>query len=251
MIRLKCVVAFLIVIKHKPSYLWHQLHPAFGSLFVYAFETSKKPIITTTSWRLYLDNVSLSNTSPGGHPDLISIQLFHSCYINRKYYITSCFTIFALSAKKYIISPSNSAGPTPTIMMDMGRDAACKRVCKTRSLKIKYYFERKMGLTVTTASRVCTMSEMTPSVMISNTKYCEPSVTSAAHLNIYNIHNTLFRLKGIVNPKWSNVGSRVSSYRSWHGRFEYAHMQITQMRFERYWSEKDFHWIMTLNNISE
>lgn len=37
-------------------------------------------------------------------------------------------------------------------------------------------------LTLTTASLVWAMSEMTPSVIISSTKYWEPSVTSAAHL---------------------------------------------------------------------
>lgn len=33
---------------------------------------------------MYLDDVSLGNTSPGGHPDLISIQLFHCCDINTR-----------------------------------------------------------------------------------------------------------------------------------------------------------------------
>lgn len=38
------------------------------------------------------------------------------------------------------------------------------------------------GLTLTMASLVCAMSEMTPSVMISSTKYWDPSSTAAAEL---------------------------------------------------------------------
>lgn len=37
-------------------------------------------------------------------------------------------------------------------------------------------------LTLTIASLVCAMSEMTPSVMMSSTEYWEPSCTSAAFL---------------------------------------------------------------------
>lgn len=40
----------------------------------------------------------------------------------------------------------------------------------------------KSALTVTMASLVCSMSEMTPSVMMRRTWYCEPSVTWAAVL---------------------------------------------------------------------
>ena len=40
-------------------------------------------------------------------------------------------------------------------------------------------------LTLTTDSLVWAISEITPSVIINNTKYCEPSVTSAAQLNAY------------------------------------------------------------------
>lgn len=75
---------------------------------------------------MYLDNVSLSNTSPGGHPNLISIQLLHSCYINKRIVTSHILFLFRdhLCFCSAIISPSNSAGPTPTIMIDMGRDAA-------------------------------------------------------------------------------------------------------------------------------
>lgn len=38
------------------------------------------------------------------------------------------------------------------------------------------------ALTLTMASLVCAMSEMTPSVMMSSTKYCDPSGTAAAEL---------------------------------------------------------------------
>ncbi len=91
------------------------------------------------------------------------------------------------------ISPSNSAGPTPTIMIDMGRDAACRQYLINALLKRSLSFQnivkvsKQKGLTVTTASLVCTMSEITPSVMISSTKYWEPSVTSDAHLGIYRV----------------------------------------------------------------
>lgn len=49
-----------------------------------------------------------------------------------------------------------------------------------KELKRKSDGERNMALTLTMASLVWAMSDMTPSVMMSRTKYWEPSCTVAA-----------------------------------------------------------------------
>lgn len=50
------------------------------------------------------------------------------------------------------------------------------------SARVKCTRSNRGALTVTMASLVCSMSEMTPSVMMRRTWYCEPSVTWAAVL---------------------------------------------------------------------
>lgn len=96
--------------------------------------------------------------------------------------------------------PSNSAGPTPTIIMDRGSDAACptntvisevssyRNPCLWASIEWQNGFlplflcVRACLLTLTTASLVWTMSDITPSVIINRTEYWEPSVNCAAQL---------------------------------------------------------------------
>lgn len=136
---------WLVAVKMKIQKAWTHTLPFLSKLILltdpslsgtYAFGNLKKKICSKITFRFeksfekknmdfYLNNVPLSISSSWGNSDFITIQLNHSW---GKYewnqIIYSGNNIMTLIWQVLCCWPSNSAGPTPTMMIDIGRQEA-------------------------------------------------------------------------------------------------------------------------------